>query len=96
VYRRKSDYGPIDPNFGVYSELPQLNLNGYYYYRNKNVDSWNHITLRIGYMFNENSSVHINFLNALNNKQELMKTNYYPFDYLREPRRILIESNFTF
>lgn len=96
VKRRTSDYGAIDPYTGYPSTVPQLDMTGTYYYRPKSVDSWYNLTLRFGYMFDEMKSVHITVINSLNSKQNLIKNNYYAFDYLREPRRILLEANLAF
>ncbi|HNF28465.1 MAG TPA: hypothetical protein PKV80_28630, partial [Leptospiraceae bacterium] len=96
VKRRTSDYGPIDPYTGYPSAVPQLEPAGTFYYRPKSVDAWSNLTLRFGYMFDEMKSVHITVINSLNSRQNLIKNNYYAFDYLREPRRILLEANLAF
>lgn len=97
VYRRTSDIGTVfdDNPFNYPIILPDLEprANNNVYYRPKLVSSWTEIRLRTNYQFNQDASLGVIITNLLNNRQRLIKTYNLPFDYHRDPRRILIDFN---
>ncbi|MCB1141783.1 MAG: TonB-dependent receptor [Leptospiraceae bacterium] len=91
VRRRTSDYGAIDTNTGILKEFPYIESTGTVYYRTKEVAEYYNLNLRLGYKWDEDKTINLFISNALNSTQVLTKSNYYTFDYLREPRKIYLD-----
>lgn len=87
VARRNSDFGVPEPLTGYVYIDPYLYPN----YRPKDVSAWINTNLRLVYQFTDNIEFGIFVSNALNSNQKLVKNNDYPFDYLRENRRYMID-----
>lgn len=92
VYRRNSDLGQIEPLTGILLNDPNM----YPVYRPRTVPSWIDASLRFSYDITKNLQAGIYFSNLFNTSQKLIKNNNYPFDYLREGRRFLIELKGSF
>lgn len=104
--RRWSDFIPIDANYGypttndpLFGKNPTITeptLTSNYFYRPQSVAAWTNINLRFMYQYLENVQFGFFIMNVANTQQALIKTNNYPFDYLREGRRFLFDVSATF
>lgn len=92
VYRRISDLGSIDPLTGLLTTYSEELLP----YRPKIVPAWTDVDTRIMYAIHKNWQFGLSIYNLFNDHQTLIKNNYYPFDYIREGRRYLVELQASF
>jgi outer membrane receptor protein involved in Fe transport len=91
VARRTSDLGPIEPITGYLTSNDYSNPYSYPNYRPKVLPAWWNINFRAMYKLSEDLQIGFNVMNLLNNQQSLVQRANYPFDYIREERRFLLE-----
>ena len=98
VARRRSDLGEIDPitRQSVPDSISYSNANVYPQYRPKTVHAWTSVNFRISYKFIENMQLGFYVTNVFNSHQTLVQRANYPFDYIREGRRLMIDFQATF
>jgi iron complex outermembrane receptor protein len=109
VRRRSSDlgaidpvtgYGPLDPSTFVKNDTttyqPYAYGSQYPTYRSRNIREWTNVNFKIGYQITENMNLAFFVTNVLNNYQPLIKNNLYPFDYMNEGRRYMIDFSANF
>ncbi len=65
-------------------------------YRSTNVNPWININFNFTYNISTYAKVGFNIKNLLDQEQYLLKNNAYPFDYLREGRRLYLQLTFDF
>jgi iron complex outermembrane receptor protein len=95
TYRRLSDLGPVDPISGLNTNPVPYSVQ-YPNYRPLVVPAWINVNLRFSYKLNDMIQLGVFAMNAFNSHQELLKNNYYPFDYQRETRRVMFDVNVVF
>ncbi|MCE9500722.1 MAG: TonB-dependent receptor, partial [Leptospira sp.] len=91
THRKTSDLGPIDPLTGYLMQNTYSDPNSYPQYRPKVIPAWTSVNLRTMYKFSENFQIGIYFTNIFNTTQLLVQRSDYPFDYIREGRRVMFE-----
>ncbi len=96
VQRRRSDLGTIDPVTGILLENTYSNPYSYPQYRSKTVPAWVSVNLRLSYKFTEDIQLGLYITNAFNTHQTLVQRANYPFDYIREGRRVMFDFQATF
>ncbi|WP_040912044.1 TonB-dependent receptor plug domain-containing protein [Leptospira broomii] len=93
VYRRSSDFGPIDPTTGILQSDSRLQ---YPQYRPNYVGNWVNVDVRLAYYITEKISIGFFASNLLNNQQKLIKINNFPFDYSNTQRQAMVDLNASF
>ncbi|MDX1959584.1 MAG: TonB-dependent receptor [Leptospiraceae bacterium] len=91
VARKTSDLGKIEPITGYLLNNDYSNPYSYPQYRPRVLPAWWNINIRMMYKITEDLQLGFNILNLLNNQQTLIQRSNYPFDYIREERRYLLE-----
>ena len=96
VQRRLSDMGSIDPLTGQLLTNPFSNPYSYPQYRPKTVPAWASVNFRVSYKITEDMQLGIYITNVFNSHQTLVQRSSYPFDYIREGRRVMIDFQASF
>jgi outer membrane receptor protein involved in Fe transport len=96
VKRRESDLGSIEPITGFLTENTYSNSYSYPQYRPKTVPAWVSVNFRVSYKFTEDMQLGIYISNLLNSHQTLVQRANYPFDYIREGRRVMLDFQASF
>ncbi|MCB1178707.1 MAG: TonB-dependent receptor, partial [Leptospiraceae bacterium] len=96
VARQLSDLGEVDPLTGQLLENKYSDPNKYPTYRSKRVPAWNNVNFRLIYKITGNVQLGFNIFNALNSQQNLLHKANYPYDYLRDGRRVQIDLSARF
>ncbi len=96
VARKKSDLGAVDPLTGLLQENTYSDPYKYPLYRTQRVEPWTNVNFRFEVKLYENVSLGLFASNALNSTQYLVQRASYPFDYLRESRRYMIDLRASF
>lgn len=96
VYRRTSDKGPIEPITGHLISNTFSDSNMYPKYRPEIVPAWVNVNFRVSYKFFENMQLGFFITNLFNSHQTLARRADYPFDYLREGRRVMVDFQANF
>ena len=96
VYRRTSDMGSIDPFTGSLLNNAYSSPYSYPQYRPKTVPAWISVNLRISHKISDNIQFGLYITNLFNTHQTLVQRSNYPFDYIREGRRVMIDFQAAF
>ena len=96
VQRRTSDLGRIDPITGHLTENSFSNPYSYPQYRPKTVPAWVSVNFRVSYKFTEDMQLGLYITNLFNSHQTLIQRANYPFDYIREGRRVMLDFQASF
>ncbi|MBK6605356.1 MAG: TonB-dependent receptor [Leptospiraceae bacterium] len=96
VYRRTNDQGPIDPLTGYNTSNTNSNPYSFPQYRPKNVPAWISVNFRVSYKFAESMQLGLYVTNLFNSHQTLARRADYPFDYIREGRRVMVDFQASF
>ena len=96
VQRRTSDLGRIDPITGHLTENSFSNPYSYPQYRPKTVPAWVSVNFRVSYKFTEDIQLGLYITNLFNSHQTLIQRANYPFDYIREGRRVMLDFQASF
>ncbi|MCE9501705.1 MAG: TonB-dependent receptor [Leptospira sp.] len=109
VRRRTSDLGAIDPVTGIgpldpatfvktdsSTFTPLAYGSQYPTYRPKSVPQWVNVNFRIAYQIFDSVNMGFFISDLLNTNQTLVKNNLYPFDYIREGRRFMVDVSASF
>ena len=96
VYRRTSDLGTIEPITGQLTNNTYSDPYTYPQYRPKIVPAWVSVNFRVSYKFVEDMQFGISITNLFNTHQTQARRADYPFDYIREGRRIMLDFQASF
>jgi len=96
VQRRNSDLGKIEPITGYLTENTFSNPYSYPQYRPKTVPAWVSVNFRVSYKFTEDMQLGLYITNLFNSHQTLIQRANYPFDYIREGRRVMLDFQASF
>jgi outer membrane receptor protein involved in Fe transport len=96
VQRRNSDLGKIEPITGYLTENTYSNPYSYPQYRPKTLPAWVSVNFRVSYKFTEDMQLGLYITNLFNSHQTLIQRANYPFDYIREGRRVMLDFQASF
>ncbi|HMY69655.1 MAG TPA: TonB-dependent receptor, partial [Leptospiraceae bacterium] len=65
-------------------------------YRPKTVPAWISVNLRISHKISDNIQLGLYIANLFNAHQTLIQRSNYPFDYIREGRRVMVDFQASF